>query len=149
MALVLFLHLLGASIWVGGHLILAIRFVPKAWRLRDASELLTFEHKYEPLGMTALGVQIATGLHLAWAYSSDMAQWFDPHAAPIHIIGYKLMTLLLTALIAAHARFRVIPKLQQQPQGAWVKVFCAHVLSVTILAIVFVYLGVVFRFGGV
>ena len=34
MALVLFLHLLGASIWVGGHLILAIRFVPKAWRLR-------------------------------------------------------------------------------------------------------------------
>ena len=59
------------------------------------------------------------------------------------------MTLLLTALIAAHARFRVIPKLQQQPQGAWVKVFCVHVLNVTALAIVFVYLGVVFRFGGI
>ena len=149
MALVLFLHLLGASIWVGGHLILAIRFVPKAWRLRDASELLTFEHKYEPLGMTALGVQIATGLHLAWAYSSDMAQWFDPYAAPLHVIGYKLIALLLTALVAAHARFRVIPKLQQQPQGAWVKVCCVHVLNVTALAIVFVYLGVVFRFGGI
>ncbi len=34
MALVLFLHLLGACIWVGGHLILVIRFVPQAWRAR-------------------------------------------------------------------------------------------------------------------
>ncbi len=149
MGLVLFLHLLGASIWVGGHLILAIRFIPQAWRLSDARELLAFEQKYEPIGMTALAAQIATGLHLAWAYSSDMVQWFDPHASPIDVIGYKLMTLLLTALIAAHARFRVIPKLQQQPQGAWVKVFCVHVLNVTALAIVFVYLGVVFRFGGI
>lgn len=149
MELVLFLHLLAASIWVGGHLIIAFRFVPHAWSLLDASELLAFEQKYEPIGMTALAAQIATGLHLAWAYSSDIAQWFDPHALPINVVGYKLITLLLTALIAAHARFRVIPKLQKQPQGAWVKVFCAHVLSVTILAIVFVYLGVVFRFGGV
>ena len=149
MALALFLHLLGGSIWVGGHLILAIRFVPQAWRLRDASELLTFEHKYEPLGMTALGMQIATGLHLAWAYSSDMAQWFDPHAAPIHLIGYKLIALLLTALVAAHARFRVIPKLYRQPQGAGVRFFCLHVLMVTLLAVSFVYLGVAFRFGAV
>lgn len=149
MGLVLFLHLLGACIWVGGHLILAIRFVPQAWRTSDARELLAFEHKYEPLGMAALGMQIATGLHLAWAYSSDMAQWFDPHAAPIHVIGYKIVTLLLTALIAAHARFRVIPQLHKQPQGARVRWFCIHVLGVTALAVLFVYLGVVFRFGGI
>ena len=149
MALALVLHLLGASIWVGGHLILAIRFVPQAWRLRDAGELLKFEHKYEPLGMSALGMQIATGLHLAWAYSSDTAQWFDPHAAPIHLIGYKLIALLLTALVAAHARFRVIPKLSRQPRGAGVRLFCLHVLMVTLLAVTFVYLGVAFRFGAV
>ena len=149
MALVLFLHLLGACIWVGGHLILLIRFVPQAWRARDASELLKFEHTYEPLGMAALGIQIATGLHLAWAYSSNMAQWFDPNAAPIHLIGYKLIALLLTALVVAHARFRVIPKLYRQPQGAGVRFFCLHILTVTLLAVVFVYLGVVFRFGAV
>ena len=149
MGLVLFLHLLGASIWVGGHLILAIRFIPQAWRLSDARELLAFEQKYEPIGMTALAAQIATGLHLAWAYSSDMAQWFDPHAAPIHLIGYKLIALLLTALVAAHARFRVIPKLYRQPQGAGVRLFCLHVLMVTLLAVIFVYLGVAFRFGAV
>lgn len=149
MGLVLFLHLLGSSIWVGGHLVLIVRFVPHAWFSRDARELLAFEHQYEPLGMAALGVQIATGLHLAWAYSSAMGQWFDPKAAPIHVIGYKLITLLLTALVAAHARFRVIPKLRQQPQGVWVRIFCLHVLSVAILAVVFVYLGVVFRFGGI
>ncbi len=149
MALVLFLHVLGACIWVGGHLILAIRFVPQTWRSQDAAALLAFEQKYEPLGMAALGMQIATGLHLAWAYSSDMAQWFDSDAAPLHIIGYKLMVLLLTALVAAHARFRVIPQLHRQPQGAGVRFFCLHVLTVTLLAVTFVYLGVAFRFGAV
>lgn len=149
MALMLFLHLLGACIWVGGHLVLVTRFVPRAWQLQDATELLAFEQKYEPVGMMALAVQIATGLHLAWAYSSDMAQWFDSHSAPIHVIGYKLMTLLLTALVAAHARFRVIPQLQHQPKGAKVRIFCLHILAVTTLAVTFVYLGVAFRFGGI
>ena len=149
MALVLFLHVLGACIWVGGHLVLVTRFVPQAWRTRDARELLSFEHRYEPVGMLALLLQIVTGLHLAWAYSADMAQWFDPQASPIHVIGLKLLTLLLTALVAAHARFRVIPKLQRAPQGQMVRVFCLHVLAVTLLAVTFVYLGVAFRFGAV
>ncbi len=62
---------------------------------------------------------------------------------------YKLIALLLTALVAAHARFRVIPKLYRQSQGAGVRFFCMHILTVTLLALVFVYLGVAFRFGAV
>ena len=43
----------------------------------------------------------------------------------------------------------MIPKLYRQPQGAGVRLFCLHVLMVTLLAVTFVYLGVAFRFGAV
>ena len=52
--------------------------------------------------------------------------------------------LLCTALIAAHARLRVIPRLSADtlPLMAW------HVAAVTLLSVGFVAVGVSLRFGG-
>ncbi|WP_257791643.1 hypothetical protein [Solilutibacter oculi] len=40
------LHLLGASVWVGGHLVLALGVLPGVLRQRDVAMLLAFESRY-------------------------------------------------------------------------------------------------------
>lgn len=43
---ILLLHLLGASVWVGGHLVLALGVLPGVLRQRDVAMLLAFESRY-------------------------------------------------------------------------------------------------------
>ncbi|MGM0914196.1 MAG: CopD family protein [Pseudomonadota bacterium] len=141
-ATLLLLHLLGATIWTGGHLVLAFTILPRVLKGRDVASLHWFEQGYERLGMPALLVQIVTGLWLAWQKVPSLALWFDMDAGPIaHLIRIKLLLLLLTALIAAHARFRVIPKLSAAtlPLMGW------HIVAVTLLSVAFVATGLSFR----
>ena len=144
-ALMLFLHLLGAAVWTGGHLVLAFTVLPRALRRRSPQVLLDFEQGYERIGMPALAIQVATGLWMAWQLVPDVGGWLAPENAVARAIALKLLLLLLTALIAAHARLRVIPRLSARtlPLMAW------HVAAVTLLAVGFVATGVSFRFGGI
>lgn len=111
MFLALVLHLLGATVWVGGHLILFFTVLPRALRSRDPQVLLAFEERYELIGIPALLLQVATGLWLAHRYVPGILPAFDL-ADPLHsIIAWKLILLGATALIALHARLRVLPGL--------------------------------------
>lgn len=141
-ATLLLLHLLGATIWTGGHLVLAFTILPRVLKGRDVDSLQWFEEGYEKLGMPALLVQIITGLWLAWQKVPSLSLWLDPDAGPIaHLIRVKLVLLLLTALVAAHARFRVIPRLSAAtlPLMGW------HIAAVTLLSVAFVATGLSFR----
>ncbi|MCB2070889.1 MAG: copper resistance protein CopD, partial [Ottowia sp.] len=82
---------------------------------------------------------------MAWQLVPDVGAWLAPETAVARAIALKLLLLLLTALIAAHARLRVIPRLSARtlPLMAW------HVAAVTLLAVGFVATGVSFRFGGI
>lgn len=142
--LLLFLHVLGATIWTGGHLALSFIVLPQALKARDPQILLNFEEGFERIGMPALFIQITTGFWMAWQISPGVATWFafsDPIAAAI---GIKLVLLLTTAGFAINARFRVIPTLSPEtlPLMAW------HIRTVTALSIVFVATGVFLRTGG-
>ena len=53
----LLLHVLAATIWTGGHLVLALTVLPRVLRERSPAELLRFESAYERIGLPALGVQ--------------------------------------------------------------------------------------------
>ncbi|MGQ1945366.1 hypothetical protein [Ornithobacterium rhinotracheale] len=66
--LALILHVLGAAIWVGGHLVLLFGYVPKAVKNKDCSIIEGFESKYEPIGVPALIIQIITGIYMAFFY---------------------------------------------------------------------------------
>ena len=50
----LILHVLGASIWIGGHLILCLRYLPEALRKRNPEIIKAFEKKYEIVGLPSL-----------------------------------------------------------------------------------------------
>lgn len=139
------LHVLAATLWTGGHLVLALAVLPKALRTRSPQTLLQFEQSYEHVGMAALAIQVATGLWMALQLVPDWGQWFSPDTAMERAVSLKLALLAATALVAAHARARVIPNLSAQtlPLMAW------HVSAVTLLGVGFVLTGVAFRYGGV
>jgi putative copper export protein len=141
--LVLLLHLLGASVWVGGHLMLVAVVLPCALRKRSVRRLMNFEKQFERVGIPALIIQVVTGVWLA----SDLvapSNWFDgtPLARAVVI---KLGLLLLTALLAVDARLRIIPKLK--PENLTSLAF--HIVPVTVVSVLFVITGIVLRFGGI
>ncbi len=138
------LHLLAATVWTGGHLVLALTVLPRALRRRNPQVLLDFEQGYEKLGMPALAIQVASGLWMALQLVPDWGQWFSPGTALERAVALKLALLAMTALVAAHARLRVIPTLRARtlPLMAW------HVAAVTLLSVGFVLAGISFRYGG-
>ena len=144
-AVMRFLHVLGATVWTGGQLVLALTWLPRVLRERSPEQLLRFEQGYERIGMPALVLQIVTGLWMAYQMVPSVAQWLSPDTPVARAIALKLVLLLCTALIAAHARLRVIPRLSADtlPLMAW------HVGAVTLLSVGFVAVGVSLRFGGV
>ena len=143
-ALMLFLHVLGATVWTGGHLVLALTWLPRVLRERSTEQLLRFEQGYERIGMPALVLQIVTGLWMAYQMVPSVAQWLSPDTPVARAIALKLVLLLCTALIAAHARLRVIPRLSADT----LPLMACHVAAVTLLSVGFVAVGVSLRFGG-
>lgn len=136
-------HVLGATIWAGGHLVLAITVLPRALRAHDPDIVSSFESGFERLGIPALLVQIVTGLWLAQRLVPP-GEWlaFDnPLAAHV---GTKVVLLILTIILAAHARLRIIPRLD----ATRLPMLSAHIIAVTVLAVLMVVMGVGMRTGG-
>ena len=142
--LFLVLHLLGAAIWVGGHLVLSMAVLPRALRTRNPSIILEFESGYERIGIPALLVQVVTGLWLAHHWVPDVASWFSADTLQTQLILVKLALLAATVALGAHARLRIIPGLDTEnlPLLAW------HVVTVTLFGVAFLVVGVAFRTGG-
>ena len=141
--ILLLLHILGATIWTGGHIILATVILPGVLRERAVERLLQFESAYEKIGMPALALQIITGLVLAYQMLPDLGRWTDLSNPVAGVIMLKLCLLALTAAFAVHARFRVLPRLS----GETLVVMAWHIIPVTIFSILFVVAGVSFRTG--
>ena len=141
----LFIHVVAASIWVGGHLVLAIGLLPQALSKRDPEIILGFERIYERIGLPAMAVQIATGLWLAYRWLPDFATWVDWDIPVARAICLKLACLAATIGLAAHARLFIIPRLD----AARLPLLGMHIIAVTALALAFVWLGIAFRHGGV
>jgi putative copper export protein len=140
----LFFHILAATIWTGGHLVLSIVVLPKVLRERSAEELLQFEAGYERIGIPALLVQVATGLCLAYMMVPNISLWFNLENPVCRAISAKLALLAITIGFAVDARLRLIPHLtpEKLPALAW------HVVPVTVVSVLFVYVGVSIRTGG-
>lgn len=139
----LLLHILAATVWTGGHLVLALTVLPRVLKEKSPKELLRFESAYERLGIPALLVQVATGLWLAHRLVPDVGQWLSFGSPISRLIGAKILLLGITVALAADARIRIIPKLSEEnlTSLAW------HIIPVTIVSVLFVIVGVSFRTG--
>jgi putative copper export protein len=137
------LHILGATVWAGGHLVLALTILPNALRQQSAAPVNEFERRFERLGLPALAVQIVSGLWLAERMLGSPDHWFEGNSLA-RLVQVKLGLLAVTLGLAIHARFRVIPKLSDAtlPTLAW------HIRIVTLAAVLLVLAGASIRFGG-
>ncbi len=140
---ILLLHILAATVWTGGHLILATVILPRALKHRDVESIRSFENAYERIGVPALLIQIVSGLWLAHRMLPKVSLWFQWDHPVGRVVAMKLILLGLTAAFAVDARLRVIPRLGPNNLNslAW------HIIPVTAIAVAFVVVGVSFRTG--
>jgi putative copper export protein len=135
------LHVLGASVWAGGHLILSIGFLPKALAEKRPDIVLGFEKYYERVGIPALLLQVITGIWMSLMYV-PFGDWLSL-STPHHLyLWVKFGLLLSTIVLAVHARFFVIPKITPDKLSS----LAFHIILATMLAVMFVITGLSFRF---
>ena len=145
--ILLVLHLIAATIWVGGHLVLAIGYLPKALKHKDFSYIGNFEKTYEPIGIPSLTVLIITGILMAYDYNAGFSSWFS-FATPIErVVSLKLIFLLTTICFAISAQTRVLPKLRKGQLNKLPEM-AVHIICVTLIGVLMVILGSLVRIGG-
>lgn len=137
---IILIHLLCATIWTGGHLILSIGFLPAAIKKKDFSIIESFESRFERIGIPSLLILLITGLILTVYYSPDFLEFNLGDHYTRHIL-IKFTLLILTVVLAIHARFYLIPK-KNLTSLSW------HILAVTLLSVLFVFTGFSARSGG-
>jgi putative copper export protein len=128
------LHVLFATVWVGGHITLLMAYGAEL-RRGMTNPLLDFEHRYEKIGLPSLIFAAATGvamLYVGWG------KW--PMAAYI-----KMGLFVLLILVALHARLRLIPRLKRGENVGGLLLL--HIVTVTAISVGFVVLGSAIRFG--
>jgi putative copper export protein len=143
--LLLIIHLITVTIWVGGHLILALRFLPKAILEKNPKVILDFEKQYETIGIPALLILVITGVLLAYQYDVSIDKWFSFSNSIESVVSTKLLLLFTTLGLAIHARFFIIPKLNKENLNQ----LALHIFAVTAIAIAMLVLGTFVRVGGI
>jgi putative copper export protein len=134
-------HVLGATIWTGGHLVLALSVLPRALRQRSPEMVAQFESSFERVAIPALLVQVVTGVWLALRRAPDFTTWFMFRDRVSILILAKLLVLMATAGLAIDARARLVPGLNE----AKLRPLAMHIVPVTVLSVLFVVLGVLLR----
>lgn len=133
----LMVHLLAATVWTGGHLVLALAVLPQVTAERSVQRLRDFEAGFETIGMPALLLQVVTGgwmAHDLWRLDVPLTR---------QLIVLKLVLLAVTVVLAVDARLRLIPRLSVQTLPAMAR----RIRVVTVLSVLFVLVGATFRTG--
>jgi putative copper export protein len=142
--LLLIVHLLAATIWVGGHLILSIRFLPQALKEKDASIIRNFKNKFEPVGLPSLLILLLTGILMAYDYNVTYTQWFSFEDSIEKVVSLKLLLLFITVALAINAQLFVFPKLSSEKLVP----VAIQIIAVTILGVAMLVFGSLVRVGG-
>jgi putative copper export protein len=137
------LHILGASIWIGGMLILALGVLPKAKKAKSSAILRNFEGSFHILGMTALTVQLLTGFRIAMIYAGGMKYLFDftNHAAVLFV--WKMLFIILTMVVFVLFKKKTLANLTDENVSS----ASAMVWVLALLAIGLMILGLGFSRG--
>ncbi|WP_149206918.1 CopD family protein [Flavobacterium johnsoniae] len=142
---ILIIHLLAATIWVGGHLMLSIVFLPSALRKKDPNIILNFERKFETLGMSSLITLVITGIWMAYDFGVTIDTWFTFSGSFEKVVSAKLLLLFLTIICALIAQFRIIPNLNESN----IKKMAVLIITVTLIGVTMLILGSTLRYGGI
>lgn len=138
---IVLLHIIAATIWVGGHLILVSTILPETFKKKNIDILLNFEQKYERIGMPSLLILVISGLYLAHTLLPDYSIWFTFKTHIAKHVTIKLILLLSTILLALNARFKLIPNLTMKT----LPILTVHIIVVTVISVLFATTGLSIR----
>ncbi|MBS0191078.1 MAG: CopD family protein [Phycisphaerales bacterium] len=142
--LLVIFHVLGASVWVGGHIVLLVVTIPSARRRGEVAPIREFEAAFSRVGLVALLVQVATGFALASRWVGEWRSILSSPNSAAHLVLTKLGLLALIVGLGTHASRRIVPGLTIQTLPRFVR----HAWLVTGLSVALVICGVSVRFGG-
>ncbi|MCU4188857.1 copper resistance protein CopD [Flavobacterium sp. HXWNR29] len=143
--IILIIHLLAATIWVGGHLILLLRYVPKALKDKTLDDIAFFRKNFEPVGIPALLILLITGILLAYDYGISFDKWFNFQNSIEKIVSLKIALFFCTILLAFTAVKFIFPSLQNKPSY----LLYLFISLVTMIAVTMLILGSLVRIGGI
>lgn len=103
-----------------------------------------FEKRYEIIGLPSLLLLVITGIAMAYRYGIFINTWFSFSHSIEKVVSFKLLLLLVTVLLALHARLFIIPRLRV----ATLWLLAVHIILVTVIGITMLVLGSFVRFGG-
>lgn len=142
--IVLIIHLLAATVWVGGHLILLLIYVPKARKTNSLDGISFFRKNFEILGMPSLILLLLTGVLLAYDYEVSIDKWFQFKGGIERIVSLKLLLFITTITLAISATKFIFPRLKKEPK----LILYVFILLVTSIAVTMLVLGSLVRIGG-
>jgi putative copper export protein len=142
--LLVILHILGATVWIGGHIVVVRSILPRALRDKDAQRILDFEKAFVPVGLPAFVIQAITGLLLANHWLDGFQNLAGKPTPTSHLILTKLALLVITIALMGHAHMRILPNLK----GDNLRPFAIHAWATTIVAILMLIAGAGVRLGG-
>lgn len=138
------LHLLGAAVWIGGHVVLVTMALPAARHENRIDPLARFERGLGRLGLVALAVQIATGFWLAHKWLGSWSAVLESPTPRAHLILSKLAVLVLLVVAVGYRYHALLPNLKPERMGR----YAAMAWIATALAVVLLIQGVGIRLGG-
>ncbi|HRJ48960.1 MAG: CopD family protein [Phycisphaeraceae bacterium] len=136
-------HVLGASVWIGGHVVLLAVVIPQARGQGDVTPVRNFERSFGRIGLAALAVQVVTGPILASRWIGGWPSIFTTPTHPAHLVLAKVALLIAIVVLATHATHRLLPKLSMATLGR----FTRHAWLVTLLSVALAIAGVSIRTG--
>jgi uncharacterized membrane protein len=143
--LILIIHLLAATIWVGGHLLLVFRFLPATLKHKDLTILNDFRAKFGKIGIPSLLILVLTGVLSAYDYGVPVSKWFS-FSEPIEkIVSSKLLLLFASLALAVHSQKFVFPKLTAEKMTFAI----IEIITVTLIGVMMLILGSFIRLGGI
>lgn len=143
--ILLLLHLMAASVWVGGHLFLSIRLLPEALIKKDPSILINFKDKFEPLGLPSLLILLVTGILMAYDYDVTFTKWFSFSSTIERVVSIKLILMFTTVAMAFNAQFFVFPKITSERLVP----VAIQIITITLIGVAMLVFGSLVRIGGI
>lgn len=145
--LLLIIHLICATIWIGGHLYMVVCQLPGILKRKDTQTLIDFEKRYEPLGMSSLILLVITGFWMAFQFGIGWKDLFSFSTPIERVVSTKLILLLVTVAFALSAQFRLFPTFKTSPKK--LPEMAVHAICVTLIGITMLILGSFIRYGGI